>query len=286
MEYLITFLEGVVTFLSPCMLPLLPIYLSFFAGGADVGATAADAATTGAPKPNEPNAAARSSVVAVTANSASDAPNVAGPNADEPSSMASAPNPSAQSARRSSVGHTLLCAVCFVLGFGLVFVAMGAFAGTLGALLLRYRRVLDIVCGAVVVALGLSYLGVLPLPSFGRSSTGARGPVRSPLGCFIFGMVFSVSWTPCVSTFLGSALSLAAASASATKGIALLTCYSLGLGLPFVLAALAVDQLSGAFGWVKQHYDVVNKVCGVLLVVVGLLMASGWLGTWLGMLPA
>jgi cytochrome c-type biogenesis protein len=257
MEYLITFLEGVVTFLSPCMLPLLPIYLSFFAGGADVGATGADA-TAGESKPNEAN--------------------VADPNAA---------NPAAQPAsRRSSVAHTLLCAVCFVLGFGLVFVAMGAFAGTLGALLLRYRRVLDIVCGAVVVALGLSYLGVLPLPSFGRSSTGARGPVRSPLGCFIFGMVFSVSWTPCVSTFLGSALSLAAASASATKGVALLTCYSLGLGLPFVLAALAVDQLSGAFGWVKQHYDVVNKVCGVLLVVVGLLMASGWLGAWLGMLPA
>ena len=279
MEYLITFLEGVVTFLSPCMLPLLPIYLSFFAGGADVGATGADAATTNAPKPNEANVAAPN---AAAATAGEPKPNEANVAADP-----NAPNPAAQPAsRRSSVAHTLLCAVCFVLGFGLVFVAMGAFAGTLGALLLRYRRVLDIVCGAVVVALGLSYLGVLPLPSFGRSSTGARGPVRSPLGCFIFGMVFSVSWTPCVSTFLGSALSLAAASASATKGVALLTCYSLGLGLPFVLAALAVDQLSGAFGWVKQHYDVVNKVCGVLLVVVGLLMASGWLGAWLGMLPA
>ena len=257
MEYLITFLEGIVTFLSPCMLPLLPIYLSFFAGGADAAPAGADAATP-APAPS----------------SVDPAPGAATNAAD------------LTPATRPRIGHTLLCASCFVLGFGIVFVAMGAFAGTLGSLLVRYRRVLDLVCGACVIVLGLGYLDLLPLPAFGRITHGVRNPARTPLGCLLFGLVFSVSWTPCVGTFLGSALSLAAASASATKGIALLVCYSLGLGLPFVLAALVVDQLAGAFAWVREHYAVINKVCGVFLVLVGILMASGLLGTWLGMVSA
>ena len=102
----------------------------------------------------------------------------------------------------------------------------------------------------------------------------------------VFGVVFAVGWTPCVGAFLGSALSLAASSAHTVTGVLLLLCYSLGLGLPFVIAAVLIDQLEGAFTWVKAHYDIVNRVSGALLVLVGALMATGLLGFWLRLLAA
>jgi cytochrome c-type biogenesis protein len=102
----------------------------------------------------------------------------------------------------------------------------------------------------------------------------------------LFGIVFSIGWTPCVGAYLGSALLLASTQASAAHGVALLLAYSLGLGLPFVLSAVAIDRLSAAFDFIKEHYAQVNAVCGALLVVVGLLMATGLLNVWLGVLSA
>lgn len=225
MDYVAAFLEGVITFVSPCLLPLLPVYLAFFAGGA--GGERED----------------------------------------------------------GSKAHTLARALGFVLGFCIPFTLMGAFAGAVGSLLVAWRRPLELICGLVVVALGLSYLGVLPAAPFAGAVRMGKGASRpGVIGAVAFGLAFAVAWTPCVGTFLASALSLAASSASALHGIAMLACYSVGLGVPFVLAALLVDQLEGAFAWVKGHYDVVNRVSGALLVVVGLLMACGLLGTWMSLL--
>lgn len=225
MDFAITFLEGVITFVSPCLLPMLPIYVAYFAGGIG-GAGAAD-------------------------------------NAD-------------------GAGRTAVCALGFVAGFSALFCAMGAFAGATGALLSRWQSALDALCGGVVIVLGLNYLGALRIPLLQRTLKPKADIVpRGFFSSLLFGAAFAVGWTPCVGAFLGSALSLAAAGGQTGLGIALLLSYSLGLGLPFFLCALFIDRLEGAFSWVKRHYGVIDKVCGGLLVLVGVMMATGTLGLWL-----
>ena len=212
MRYFITFLEGIVSFLSPCMLPLLPVYLSFFAPAGEKG----------------------------------------------------------EGGRRSFPR-----ALAFVLGFTAVFCLLGLFAGALGSLLTRYRRVADLVCGVLVILFGLGYLGLIPLPFFkGRNDS---RPVTGILSAFVFGVIYSVSLTPCVGAFLGSALLLASTAGTAGKGVLLLLSYSLGLGLPFLLAALLLEQLSAAFSFIKRHYAVIDRICGLFLILVGAAMATGLL---------
>lgn len=225
MGYLAAFLEGIVTFVSPCLLPLLPVYVAFFAGGVD----------------------------------------------------------SADGDSASGGNDSALAGACaFVVGFTIPFTLMGAFAGTAGSLLIAHQRVLDLVCGSIVVVMGLGYLGVLriPLPGRGLGRAGASGR-RGIVGALLLGVTFSVGWTPCVGTFLASALSLAASTGGTLPGMAMLVCYSLGLGIPFVLSAVLVEQVEEAAGWVKRHYALVNRICGLLLVAVGLLMATGYLGVWM-----
>ncbi len=207
MRYLITFLEGLMSFLSPCMLPMLPVYVSYFAGNADQ--------------------------------------------------------------KRAN----LYRALAFVLGFTLLFSLMGLFAGTLGSLLLRYQRWVNLVCGIVVILFGLSYLEIIPLPFFKGMSSGRS--VTGVFSAFLFGLVYSVSLTPCVGAFLGSALMLASSSGTALQGLLLLICYSLGLGLPFLISALLLEQLSGLFSKIKAHYSVINRICGCFLILIGFLMAFG-----------
>ena len=219
MQYLISFLEGVITFLSPCLLPMLPIYLSYFAGG------------------------------------------------------------EAQSLRK-----TVTNALGFVLGFTVLFVAMGALAGTLGSFVRQYQTAVNLVCGLVVIFFGLNFLGVFRINLFrggqGRVETRELGFLSSAL----FGVVFSVGWTPCVGAFLGSALMLASQQGHVLEGMAMLLVYSLGLGVPFLLSAVLIDYLKSAFQWVKEHYGVINAVCGGLLVLLGILMATGTLGRLLALL--
>ena len=219
MQYFITFLEGIITFISPCLLPMLPIYVSYFAGG--------EARTT---------------------------------------------------------KKTLFNSLGFVLGFTLVFIALGALSGTLGGFLQRYSVAVNVVTGLVVVFFGLNFMGVFKLNIF----KGVDNPLAGkPLGFFsavLFGIIFSVGWTPCVGAFLGSALMIAAQQGSMLKGITLLLAYSLGLGIPFVVSALLIDKLRGAFGWIKRHYNVINIVCGSLLVAVGVLMMCGLMGKFLAIL--
>lgn len=219
MEYLISFLEGVVTFISPCLLPMLPIYISYFAGGGG-----------------------------------------------------------------RSTARTLKCAAGFVLGFTLVFMAMGALAGTFGSFLTKYQTGVNLVCGLLVILFGLNYLGVLKLELFGGMKTVTKTDNMNFSSALVFGIIFSVGWTPCVGTFLGSALMLAGQQGSALVGMGMLLCYSLGLGVPFLISAVLIDQLKSAFSFIKQNYEIINKICGGLLILVGVLMATGLLNRLLNLL--
>ncbi|MDO5152612.1 MAG: cytochrome c biogenesis protein CcdA [Eubacteriales bacterium] len=219
MQYLISFLEGIITFLSPCLLPMLPIYISYFAGGGE-----------------------------------------------------------------RTVKKTLTGALGFVLGFTAVFTAMGALAGTLGSFLTRYQTWVNIVCGLLVIAFGLNYMGLIRINLFrGMNRTVKQGDMGF-LSAVLFGIIFSVGWTPCVGTFLGSALMLASQQGHTLEGMGMLLCYSLGLGIPFLLSAVLIDRLKSTFNWIKAHYAVLNLVCGGLLVAVGVLMATGMLGLFLNLL--
>ncbi len=209
MEFAITFLEGFISFISPCMLPLLPLYISYFAGGAD---------------------------------------------------------------KKHKV---FLRALSFVLGFTVVFSLLGLFAGTLGAFLREYRTAVNIVGGALIILFGLSYLEVIRLPFFKGIRNGRTAD--TVVSAFLFGIVYSVSLTPCIGAFLGSALALAGASGTALKGVLLLVTYSLGLGVPFLISALLIERLNTAFTFIKRNYRVINIVCGSFLILIGILMALGQL---------
>lgn len=219
MQYLIVFLEGVITFISPCLLPMLPIYLSYFAGG------------------------------------------------------------------QASRAQTLRGALGFVTGFTLMFLALGGLAGSLGGLLRTHAAAVNLVTGAIVVVFGLSFMGVLKLGVLERTVRLRVNPTgHGFVPSMLFGLVFSIGWTPCVGAFLGSALLLASQHGSAAQGVWMLLCYSLGLGIPFVVSALVIDSLKGAFQFIKQHYAVINRVCGGFLVLVGLAMMTGWMGRLLTLL--
>lgn len=232
MDYLATFLEGIVTFVSPCILPMLPLYLAYFAGDAS------DAVGSGA-----------------------------------------------SASQRN--GRVLVRVAGFVLGFTIVFVALGALAGTLGALLVQHEAVVNVVCGVIVVVFGLHYAGLLRVPFLDRTvKPQAEVRPRTFFSSMVFGIVFSIGWTPCVGVFLGSALALAAAQGSVARGVLLLLCYSLGLAVPFAISAVAIEKLAGAFDVIKRHYRAINLVCGLLLVAMGVAMATGLLGSWLRAISA
>ena len=155
---------------------------------------------------------------------------------------------------------------------------------TVGSFLTRYQAAVNVVSGLIVIFFGLNFLGVLNFNLFRGSQ---RQVDTSDLNFFssaLFGLVFSVGWTPCVGAFLGSALMLASQQGSVLIGTLMLLCYSAGLGIPFLLSAILIDRLRSAFDFIKRHYDVINKLCGCLLILVGILMATGLLGRLLTML--
>ena len=219
MQYLISFLEGVITFISPCLLPMLPVYVSYFAGGGE-----------------------------------------------------------------RSTGKTLKAALGFVAGFSLTFIALGTLAGTVGGFLRSHQTAVNIVSGLIVIFFGLNFLGILRLNLFRGSSHRVETGNMGFFSALVFGLVFSVGWTPCVGAFLGSALMLASQQGQALVGMLMLLAYSLGLGIPFVISALLIDYLKSAFDWIKRNYRVINAVCGWLLVLMGLLMATGLMGRFLALM--
>ena len=219
MQYVISFLEGVVTFISPCLLPMLPIYISYFAGGGE-----------------------------------------------------------------RSTGKTLKGALGFVTGFTVVFVIRGALAGTVGIFLREYQTAVNVVSGLIVILFGLNFLGVFKLNLFNGSNRSVNTDNMGFGAAFLFGIIFSVGWTPCVGAFLGSALMLASQQAHITEGMLMLLAYSMGLGIPFIISAVLIDYLKSAFNWIKKNYRIINIISGTMLVVIGILMATGTMGRLLGLL--
>ena len=215
MQYLITFLEGVISFISPCVLPLLPVYISYFA------------------------------------------------------------------ANTNKKHSTVFRALGFVLGFTLVFCILGLFAGTVGAFLIKYRTAVNIISGLIVILLGLSFLDIIHLPFFGGKGNSIK--VKGFFSAFLFGTVFSVTLTPCVGAFLGSALMMASGSGTAIRGLLLLLAYSAGMGIPFLASAILTDKLSTFFGSIKRHYRTINLICGIFLIVVGILMMFGMINFMMNM---
>jgi len=229
---------GLVSFLSPCVLPLVPGYLSYVTGlsGADLG---------------DERPAARPAPVA------------------DGDLLVRAPAPPARRVR----GRVLVGSVLFVLGFSAVFVTGGALFGGLGGELLAHQGVVDRVLGVFTVLMGLAFLGLLP--GLQREVRLHRLPSGGLAGAPLLGVLFGVGWTPCLGPTLGAVQALAYTQASAGRGALLTTAYCLGLGVPFVLTGLAFRRALGAFAVVKRHYAVVTRVGGALLVVVGLLLVSG-----------
>lgn len=218
MQYLISFLEGIVTFISPCLLPMLPIYVTYFAAGAG----------------------------------------------------------------EAKGQRTLINALGFVLGFTVVFVSLGLLFGTVGSFLQRYSTIVNIVMGAIVIVFGLSFMGVIKPLFGGGTMKNANTKNLSFWKALLFGIIFSISWTPCVGAFLGSALAMASASGSAVQGTIMLLCFSAGLGIPFILSAVLIDKLKHAFDFIKKHYKMINFVCGLLLVIIGIIIMTGMFQEFLG----
>lgn len=219
MQYIVSLLEGIITFISPCLLPMLPIYVSYFAGGGE-----------------------------------------------------------------RSTGKTVRNAIGFVAGFTIVFVILGALAGTVGSFLHEHQTAVNIVSGVIVIFFGLNFLGVFKLSIFKGNS---RSVDTSNMGFFsamLFGFIFAWGWTPCVGAFLGSALMLASQQGHVLEGMGMLLVYSLGLGIPFMISAVLIDYLKSAFDWIKRHYNIINIVCGAFLILVGVLMATGTFGRLMALL--
>ena len=183
-----------------------------------------------------------------------------------------------------STRKSLIGAAGFVTGFTLVFIALGALAGTVGSFLQAHQTAVNLITGLVVIFFGLSYLGVFKVTLFRGSNRTVRTNTAGFFPSMLLGIVFSIGWTPCVGAFLGSALMLASQQGHVLEGVMMLLAYSLGLGIPFLLSAVLIDYLKFAFQWIKRHYGVINTVCGVLLVLLGVLMATGMLGRFLTLL--
>lgn len=218
----IAFTAGLLSFLSPCVLPLVPSYVTF----------------------------------------------ITGLSLDD-----------VQRSRRAAMVHALL----FILGFSIIFVAMGATATILGRVLLVYREWITRVGGALVIVFGLYLLGVFNIGFFNRERRVHLAD--KPLGYFgtvLVGIAFGAGWTPCIGPILGSILAYSTSQADVRQGVGLLSAYSLGLAVPFFLAAVTVERFLGVFSWLRKHMVLMNRIAGILLIVVGLLMVTDYF-TWMAM---
>lgn len=222
MLYVMIALEGVLTFLSPCLLPMLPIFLAYFAGQMDD--------------------------------------------------------------KEASVFGRLRPLGAFVVGFTLVFVALGLMINQLGTWLSGYQQIFQWVSGGILIGLGIDYL--LGSPWMARFQRGSSPQGRQHWGRnVLFGATFALSWSPCVGTFLASVFALIIQMGSSWLAVRLLVTYSLGFAVPLVLTGLFFDQLGASLRWVRTHMGIIQQVAGGLLIVLGILSITGHLASWmLGMI--
>lgn len=221
MQYLIVFLEGIVTFISPCILPMLPIYISYLAGN-------------------------------IEADGRNDGPG---------------------SGRQIGI---VVNAIGFVIGFSALFILLGAAAGTFGYFVAQHATLVNAVSGTVMIIFGLNFLGVVNIGFLNQTKhMDYKGDAKGFLPAIAFGFIFGISWSPCVGAFLGSALALAASSGTAAKGVVMLALYSAGLGIPFIMSALLLRQLTGAFAVIKKNYRPIMIASGLMLILMGIFTAIG-----------
>ncbi|GAB2771872.1 cytochrome c biogenesis protein CcdA [Nocardioides salsibiostraticola] len=213
----VAIIAGLVSFFSPCVLPLLPGYLSYATGlsGADLASGEAGAHR----------------------------------------------------------GRMFLGSVLFVIGFGSVFVAIGALSGAAGGFLVEYRRTLTVVFGALTIVLGLAFAGFLPF--FQREWRVHKVPAVGLAAAPLLGFLFGLGWTPCIGPTLAAISTLSLNEATASRGALLSAFYAAGLGLPFILAGLAYNKALGAFAFVRRHQTFVMRLGGLMLVAVGLALVTG-----------
>lgn len=215
-----TFIEGILTFISPCILPMLPIYFIYLAGKSEEDGT----------------------------------------------------SPSVNKKR------LLFNSIGFVIGFTLVFTALGATVTSLGHFLANHRNLLEKISGLVMIVFGLNFTGILKIGFLNREKRiDFKFNRLRFLSSIVFGMVFSLGWTPCLGAFLGSALALASNSNTILQGMLLLLLYSIGLGIPFIITAILFEEIKGAFKQIQKHSRIISIVSGVLLIVAGILVFTGTL---------
>ena len=206
MEYLFTFLEGIASFISPCLLPMLPIYISYFIG---------------------------------------------------------------EEEKKSS--KKIINALGFVIGFTLVFLILSIFASSLGMIISENIRYIKIIFGIIIIFLGLNYMEAINIKFLNKTKViDVDKKNLNFLKAILFGAIFSISWTPCIGTFLSSALLLVAKHQDMLKGILLMLVYSIGLGIPFVVSVALIEKLKQVFNVIKKNYNIIKKVSGAILIVIGI----------------
>ena len=205
MEFLFTFLEGIASFISPCVLPMLPIYISYFAGKED-----------------------------------------------------------------SKTSRALLNSIGFLICNTIIFILFVIIASYAGALALGIQKYIKILFGVVIIILGLNYMGILKIKFLNKEIR-----VKKKIDDFtffktiLFGMMFSISWTPCIGSFLGSALLLIANKQNILQGILLMLVYSIGFGIPFIISAVLIEKLKNFYNLIKKNYKTIKIISGIILIVMG-----------------
>ncbi len=267
---------GALTFLSPCVLPLVPGYLSYVTGMSGTDAERAEAAATA-----RVAVAPDGTSVAVDGTAGGASPGAGGPTVTAGSRPGARPAGLPGPTRR----RTLLGTTLFVIGFSLVFATEGLAFGGLGLVLQRHEAVVTQILGGVTILLGLLFAGVFDrFPVTGRIVRPSIRPRAGLVGAPLLGVLFAVSWTPCVGPTLSVVLSLALTSGTAVRGAVLAFLYGLGLGIPFIIVAFAFQRGMTAFQFARRHAQLIARIGGGLLVLVGLLEVTGaWASaiTWL-----
>ncbi len=225
------FLAGIISFASPCVLPLIPGYISF----------------------------------------------VTGVSVDE------------LQQNKAGLIEILIPSITFVLGFSIIFVALGASASVIGSTLAKHSVLFDRISGGLIIFFGFVVMGVIKIPWLEQQ----RGlKMRKPMGNFsvlLLGMAFAFAWTPCVGPILSSVFLVASQANTVRAGMLLLLVYSLGLGIPFVITALALNRLINTFNWIKKHYRAISIISGLLLIIMGVLLATNqfvYIGNALRVIPS